>query len=115
VSVPRSPASTAGIHPVELVARSQKRPELRFASAADVDRDGLHRVSLRSARTARAHGLDSVGRFKVDLLNNSNQKQTFTLEGRSADGALNVSLQARAAGDRSRVSASRAICARASS
>lgn len=87
LSVPRASESSAGVHPIELVARSQKRPELRFTAASELTvtpfTDFRFELLDPKARTAW-----TGGRFRVRVVNLSNRALPFNLEGANTDGAL---------------------------
>lgn len=87
LSVPRAAESTAGVHAVELVVRSQKRPELRFTAASELTvtpfTDFRFELLEPKARTAW-----TGGRFRVQVTNLSNRALPFNLEGQNTDGAL---------------------------
>lgn len=87
LSVPRAPEATAGVHTLELVVRSQKRPELRFTAASELSvtpfTDFRFELLDPKARTAW-----TGGRFRVQVTNLSNRVLPFNLEGQNTDGAL---------------------------
>jgi|GEM_PF-1929500 len=87
LSVPRAPESTAGVHTVELVVRSQKRPELRFTAASELTvtpfTDFRFELQEPKARTGW-----TGGRFRVQVANLSNRALPFNLEGLNTDGAI---------------------------
>lgn len=88
LSVPRLPAALAGEHSVELVGRSQKRADLRFAvpAALNVTPFTEFRVDLLEPRARTAW---TGGRYKLEVVNLSNRVLPFTLEGQNDDSALN--------------------------
>ena len=87
LSVPRAPESAAGVHTVELVVRSQKRPELRFTAASELTvtpfTDFRFELLEPKARTGW-----TGGRFRVQIANLSNRALPFNLEGLNTDGAI---------------------------
>jgi hypothetical protein len=87
LSVPRSSEASAGEHSIELVARSQKRPELRFAAAAQltVSPFSEFRFELLEPRARTAW---TGARYRVQTTNRGNQARPFKLEGINTDGAL---------------------------
>ncbi len=87
LSVPRSHKASAGERQVELVARSQKRPELRFAAAAAIEITPFteFRFELLEPRHRTAW---TGGKFRAQLTNGSNRPVVFNFEGLDTEGAL---------------------------
>lgn len=87
LSVPRSHAASAGTHGIELVVRSQKRPELRFTASAEVTVTPFtdFRLELLEPRARTAW---TGGRFRAQVTNLSNRAMPFNMEGLNTDGAL---------------------------
>jgi hypothetical protein len=87
MSPPRSPESRAGRHVFEVVAQSEKRPDLRFAApgALTVKPYSEYQLELLDPRAVTGW---HAGRYVVQITNRGNQQQSFTLEGRNDESAF---------------------------
>lgn len=88
LSVPRTSAASAGKHEIALVARSQKRPELRFAATSTLEVTPFteFRFDLLEPRHRTAW---TGGTFRAQVQNNANRSVVYNFEGLSSEGALN--------------------------
>jgi hypothetical protein len=86
ISPPRMLTSRAGRHTFEVVARSEKSPDLRFTvtGALTIKPYSDYQLDVLDPRAITGwHG----GRYLVQIANRGNQPQSFTLEGRNDEGA----------------------------
>ncbi|HMQ33030.1 MAG TPA: FHA domain-containing protein, partial [Chloroflexaceae bacterium] len=87
LSVPRSHEAGAGELQIDLVARSQKRPELRFAAATVLQVAPFtdFRFELLEPRHRTAW---TGGKFRAQVFNGSNRPVVYNFEGLDTEGAL---------------------------
>jgi hypothetical protein len=87
IAPPRLPASRAGLHPFEVVARSEKRPDQRFAASGSlrIPPFSEYQFDLLDPKSRTAW---FTGRYGLQVRNNGNSPQNYSFEGQNDEGAF---------------------------
>ncbi|NJM06498.1 FHA domain-containing protein [Candidatus Gracilibacteria bacterium] len=87
ISPPRVHASRGGQHPFEIIARSEKRVELRFAASGLLTINPFSQFSFRLAEpTTRTAWVGAT--YQLQIRNEGNLRRPFILDGLNDEGAF---------------------------